>query len=322
MGLLDDVVVLDLGDEATALAGAYLAELGATVVRVEDVAGDVLRRRTALWHAVHNAGKRSIAIDTSSDAAWALVDAALPGIDVVIGPLEPNAATERFLARLAERRDRRLGVVEVVPRPDQPREPVTDLTLGAAAGFTVLNGLPEDPPNQAAGDLAFKQVALAVAEAALALVTARRRTGRAGRIVIAAQEAVLMTTFQTSNGNQFRWHHVVPNRHAQIAGGSTVLSGDGLWTSFTIHPPNYPRFVEWAQRVLGPAVLDGPRWRDPVYVGDHRAELMAVVARGAASAARAELVAEGQSRGLLVTPVNDLHDLAGDAHLRARHFFV
>ena len=106
LSFLDDVVILDLGDEATALAGAYLAELGATVVRVEDVAGDVLRRRTPLWHAVHNAGKRSIAIDTSSDAAWALVDAALPGIDVVIGPLEPNAATERFLARLAERGDR------------------------------------------------------------------------------------------------------------------------------------------------------------------------------------------------------------------------
>ena len=330
LSFLDDVVILDVGDEATALAGAYLAELGATVVRVEDVAGDVFRRRTPVWHAVHNAGKRSIAIDTSSDAAWALVDAALPGIDVVIGQLEPNAATERFLARLGERSDDRhpersddrLGVVEVVVRRDQPREPVTDLTLGAAAGFTVLNGLPEDPPNQAAGDLAFKQVALAVAEAALALVTARRRTGRAGRIVVSAQEAVLLTTFQTSNGNLFRWHGVVPSRHGQISGGSTVLSGDGLWTSFTIHPPNYPRFVEWAQRVLGPAVLDGPRWRDPVYVGEHRAELMAVVAGVAASATRAELIAEGQSRGLLVTPVNDLHDLAGDAHLRARHFFV
>ena len=46
-----------------------------------------------MWHAVHNAGKRSVAIDTSSDAAWALVDAAVPGIDVVIGQLEPNAAT-------------------------------------------------------------------------------------------------------------------------------------------------------------------------------------------------------------------------------------
>ena len=72
-----------------------------------------------------------------------------------------------------------------------------------------------------------------------------------------------MTTFQTSNGNLFHWHGTVPNRHEQIAGGSTVLSGDGQWTSFTIHPPNYPRFVEWAERDIGPTVLAEPEWSDP-----------------------------------------------------------
>ena len=103
---LHDVVVLDLGDEATALAGEYLAELGATVVRVEDERGDVLRRRGGHWHAVHNAGKRSVAIDTTSDAAWDEVAAALAGVDVVIGPLEADAATARFLDRLRARRRR------------------------------------------------------------------------------------------------------------------------------------------------------------------------------------------------------------------------
>jgi len=49
-------------------------------------------------------------------------------------------------------------------------------------------GVSEDPPWQAAGDLSFKQVALAAAEAAMALVTSRRLTGRAGRIVVSAQE--------------------------------------------------------------------------------------------------------------------------------------
>src|ERR1700712_5325151 len=115
MRFLADVVVLDLGDEATALAGAYLAELGATVVRVEDVRGDVLRTRGGVWHAVHNAGKRSVAIDTTSDAAWAAVAAALPGVDIVIGPLEPNPATARFIAGLRTA-DERIGLVEVVFR--------------------------------------------------------------------------------------------------------------------------------------------------------------------------------------------------------------
>ena len=66
----------------------------------------------------------------------------------------------------------------------------------------------------------------------------------------------MLTTFQSSNGNLHHWHGIVPNRHEQIAGGSTVLSGDDQWTSFTIHPPNFPRFVEWAERDIGPTVLD------------------------------------------------------------------
>jgi crotonobetainyl-CoA:carnitine CoA-transferase CaiB-like acyl-CoA transferase len=322
LAFLRDVVVLDIGDEATALAGAYLAELGATVVRVEDVEGDELRRRGGFWHAVHNAGKRSVAIDTTSDQAWAPLEAALAGVDVVIGPLEPGAATGRFLERVAGMEGGRIGVVEVVFRRDDPHVPVTDLTLGAAGGFTVLNGFGEDPPAQAAGDLSFKQVALATALGALALVTARRRTGRAGRMVVSAQEAVLVTTFQTSNGNLYHWRGVVPSRHVQIAGGSTVLSGDGLWTSFTIHPPNYPRFVEWAERDIGPTVLSRPEWSDPVHVARHRLELMAVVAQLASAASRADLIKEGQARGLLVTPVNQVEDVVCDPHLLARDFFV
>jgi len=319
---LEDVVVLDLGDEATALAGEHLAELGATVVRVEDVAGDALRRRGPRWAAVHHAGKRSVAIDTTSDECWRRIEPALAGVDVVIGPLEPDPATARFIERVPRLGGPRIGLVEVVFRRGAPREPVTDLTLGAAAGFTVLNGLPDDPPNQAAGDLAYKQVALAAAEAALALVTARRRTGRAGHVVVSAQEAVLLTTFQTCNGNLYRWRGTVPNRHEQIAAGSTVLAGDGLWTSFTIHPPNYPRFVEWAERDIGPTVLGRPEWSDPVHVSTHRLELMAVVAELAAAHTRADLIAEGQARGLLVTPVNEVADVTRDAHLAARGFFV
>jgi crotonobetainyl-CoA:carnitine CoA-transferase CaiB-like acyl-CoA transferase len=322
LAFLEDVVVLDVGDEATALASVYLAELGATVVRVEDVEGDGLRRRGGFWHVVHNAGKRSVAVDLTSEQAWAPVEAALAGVDVVIGALEPGAPIRRFLEGVPAVEGGRIGVVDVVFRRDQPHVPVTDLTLGAAGGFTVLNGFPEDPPAQAAGDLAFKQVALATAVAALALVTARRRTGTAGRIVVSAQEAVLVTTFQTSNGNLYHWRGVVPSRHQQIAGGSTVLSGDGLWASFTIHPPNYPRFVEWAEREIGPTILTRPEWADRVYVGRHREELMAVVAKLASVTSRADLIKEGQARGLLVTPVNGVADVGCDHHLLARDFFV
>ncbi len=319
---LTDVVVLDLGDEATALAGELLAELGADVVRVEDRRGDGLRQRGPLWNAVHNAGKRSVAIDTTTDDGWAPIVEILTGVDVVIAPVEPNPATNRFLDRVRAGSDPTLGLVDVVFRREGGVEAVTDLTATAAGGLTGLNGHPDDPPNQPAGDLAWKQTALVVTEAALALVTARRRTGRAGRITVSVQEGVALTTLQTANANIHHWHGIVPSRHQQLAAFTTVRSADGRWTSFTIHPPHWPRFVEWAERVLGPTGLTGPEWNDLVYVGAHRQEVAAVVARLAAVTTRADLVAEGQGRGLLVLPVNEVTDVSADRHLAARDFWV
>ena len=75
-----------------------------------------LRRRGGCWPIVHHAGKRSVAIDPADEHAWADVEAALAGVDVVIGPLEPDPATARFVERAVEAGGPRLGVVDVVFR--------------------------------------------------------------------------------------------------------------------------------------------------------------------------------------------------------------
>ncbi|MCP5029746.1 MAG: CoA transferase [Actinomycetia bacterium] len=321
---LADVTILDLGDEASALAGELLAELGADVLRVEDGAGDIFRARGGLWPAIHHAGKRSFAIDTTVDEGWAPIVEVLAGVDVVIGPLSPAPATARFLDLVRARvgTDPTLGFVEVVFRRGEPPEPVTDLTATAAGGLTWLCGESEDPPNHPAGELAWKQTSIVAAEAALALVTASRRAGRAGHIVVSVQEAVNLTTLQTANGNIHHWHGTIPSRHANPASYTTVLSRDGHWISFTIHPPNWPRFVEWAERMLGPTGLDGPQWDDLDYISANRNKVGGVVAALAAATDQSELIDEGQSRGLLVLPVNQVADVAADPHLEARDFWV
>ena len=316
--------MLDIGDEATALASELLAELGAQVIRVESVAGDEIRARGELANAVFNAGKRSVAIETEGDDGWDRVAPLLHAVDVVIGPIEPNPATRRFLASAvaAIETNPTLGVVEVVFRRDSPPEPATDLTVTAAGGLTWLCGHPDDPPNHPAGDLGWKQTSLAAAQAAMALITAQRRTGRGGHIVVSAQEAVALTTLQTANGNIYHWLNRVPSRHALPAAHTTMTSRDGRWTSFSIHPPNWHRLVEWAEQVLGPTGLTGPEWLDLDYVAANRNSVADVVHRLAAALDQAELIAEGQERGLLVLPVNELPAVAADQHLAARGFWV
>ncbi len=140
--------------------------------------------------------------------------------------------------------------------------------------------------------------------------------------MVSVQEAVALTTLQTANGSIHHWYGTWPTRHANPAAFTTVRSRDGQWTSFTIHPPNWSRFVEWAERVVGPTGLDGPEWDDLDYVGANRDQVGGVVTALAAATDRIDLIAEGQDRGLLVLPVNQVADVAADAHLGARQFWV
>src|SRR5436190_15222651 len=196
---LAGITVLDLSDEALAFGARLLAELGADVVRVEGPGRDPLRARPPFLggepgpersyaHLLYNAGKRSAALDLSSAPARAALGRMAAASAVVIAPLEKSAGMRELLDALAQQADGP-GIVDVVFRRDRPADAATDLIATAAGGLLTLNGHPEDPPNHPAGQLAYKEAGLAAAEAALALVIERRRSGEAGTITISLQEA-------------------------------------------------------------------------------------------------------------------------------------
>lgn len=331
---LDDLVVIDLGDEATALAGALLAELGALVIRVEDGAGDSLRGPDASYvNLTSNAGKVSFAVDFDDPATWAPVLDRAGSIDVAIGPLGPSHPARALESALGAAG---VPLVRTVFRRSAPTEVATDLTVMAAGGHLVLNGGPDDPPAHPAGDLGFKQTSLAAAEAALALALASRTApspgltepqgrdgvdGPASQIEVSAQEAVALTTFQTANGNIWHWHQRAPGRDPKNTDGTTVRSRDGKWTSCTVHGPNWAGFVSWVGEVLGPRGIEGPEWADSEHAVANRAVLYAVVAEMAAALTQAELIEQGQAHGHLILPVQDFAAVANDEHLVARDFF-
>jgi crotonobetainyl-CoA:carnitine CoA-transferase CaiB-like acyl-CoA transferase len=274
----------------------------------------------SLAHLLYNAGKRSVAVDTSDRRAWDGIARLASASDVVIGPMRRDLRIMQLLDSLQAASDAP-GIVEVVYRRDAPDEVATDLVLTAAGGLLVLGGHPEDTPNHPKGDLAYKQVGLAAAEAALALVMSKRCWGQGGRIVVSAQEAVNLTTVQTANANWLHWHGRVPTRHQPMTPFSIYTSSDGLWLSFTIHPPNWPRYVDWVERDLGTADLSSPEWADGTYRALNAATMAGYTARLCAMYTREQLIDEGQARGLLVLPVNSLTDLAADPHLNTRGLF-
>ena len=71
---LTGAIIIDLSDECLSLTGRFLADFGAEVIRVEAAGGDALRiagphladrldPESGLRHLLHNAGKRSVALN-------------------------------------------------------------------------------------------------------------------------------------------------------------------------------------------------------------------------------------------------------------------
>ena len=333
--MLDTTRILDLTDEPLALGARMLADLGAEVWRVEDAGGDRLRmREPALeggalrvergWaHLLYNGGKRSVAVDVDDAETWSRIEAMLRQFDAVLAPLEASGALAEWLER--GRRGEwasEIPIVDAVFRRGTD-EPMTDLTAMAAGGHIVLNGHPEDPPVYAGGNLAHKQGSIAMAEAALALITQRRRGGGVARITVSLQEAVAFTTLQTASGNFWGWHGMSPDRHIPIGSGATFQAGDGHWVSFTIHPPHWSRFVDWVDEVLGLAEgeLRGGDWDDEFWREQQIDEIRPWIARLCEALTVGELHDRGQELGLLVLPINTVEEVAADPHLWARGYY-
>ncbi len=321
IAFLDGVRVVDVGDEASSYGATLLAELGAEVIRIEDAGVDTIRADN--WRNVtHNVGKRSVAVAPDDTELPPDVAALVGSADVVIGPLTATPLSDRVLA--AATAGSATSTVTVVDRRSAAgglTRPTTDLTAMAAGGHLTLNGDPADPPAVPAGELAWKQTSLAVSYAAMGLITARARGATPSHVEVCVQEAVNFTTLQTANSNHFTWHRHAPSRHVRPADFTTVQAGDGRWVSFTIHPPYWDRFVDWAESVLGPLGLTGPEWDDPEYILRSKNLVGVHVQSLARTLTSEELIAHGQSLGLLVLPVHDTMGVAQDPHLAARHFW-
>jgi crotonobetainyl-CoA:carnitine CoA-transferase CaiB-like acyl-CoA transferase len=331
---LSTVRILDLTDEAVALAPRLLADLGATVYRLEPPAGDRLRSRgpfvdgtpgveRSLAHVLYNAGKKSVALNLGREEAQGLIEKLAESVDVVMAPLAKPAPIKLLLEELRRHKADQFAVVDVVLRRDSPEMPATDLIGAAAGGLLYLNGFPDDPPNLPAGKLAYKQASLAVALAAMTLVTSRTRGKGSGWITVSMQEAVMLTTIQTGNENYWHWHRTRPARGGlgALGGRSIYQAADGLWVSFTIPPPYWDAYARWVVEVTGRTHLLDEMWRDPRFRLIHAAEIAEMTAAVCALLPREQLVEGGQERHLLVLPVNSVRDVANDPHLRARGFF-
>ncbi len=182
---LAGIRVVDLGQYIAGPGAAMtLLELGASVVKVESLAGDQARHIGRYGEAMvraYNRGKRSIALDLKSvagrDAALRLISRA----DVVVQNLRPGVVDKLGLGPAVVRnlfpRLVYLSISGFGSRGPSRDRPGYDIAAQAESGLMSVTGEPDRPPQKVGVPLVDAAAAHLGAQAVLAALYGREKSG-------------------------------------------------------------------------------------------------------------------------------------------------
>ena len=197
---LAGIRVIDLGTRVAApFCAALLAELGADVIKIEQPgSGDAMRSvgpfvgHESLFFAVEDRDRRSVTCDLHGAAGQALARRLIETADVVVENFRPGTL-ERWHLGPADLPTSLVFVrISVFGQtgPDADR-PGLDLVALAATGLLELTGYPDGPPVKSSVTIADHLTGVFAAQAAVAALVQRRRTGR-GAVIDAPLHASVL----------------------------------------------------------------------------------------------------------------------------------
>ena len=201
--------VLDLTTNASAIAGAMLADLGADVIAVEPPSGSLLRQvgpfrhdepdveHSLTWWS-YSRNKRSIALDLTTPAGRSEFLRLAAGADIVFESFEPGWLDSIGLGR-SELATHNPGLITVSITPFGSEGPksgwaASDITTWAASGALNLTGDDDRAPVRVSVPQTFLHAGAEAAVAALVALAARARDGRGQHVDVSAQAAAMMAT--------------------------------------------------------------------------------------------------------------------------------
>ncbi|MGE3992582.1 CaiB/BaiF CoA transferase family protein [Pseudorhodoplanes sp.] len=194
---LDDIFVIEVGSGwPISIAGRVLAELGATVVKIEEPAGDSLRRagplhsdgQSWIWHSVC-AGKRSIVVDPdSSNGRQFLLDLAAAA-DVILSDGVSFGFSEVEGVNREDLIFATLTPFGLSPRTDWKSG--CDGVIQASAGIIATTGFPSGQMTRAGCGLADHVGAFYVVTAILAALLHRDYSGRGQTIDMSSCDCLM-----------------------------------------------------------------------------------------------------------------------------------
>jgi crotonobetainyl-CoA:carnitine CoA-transferase CaiB-like acyl-CoA transferase len=328
---LAGIVVVSVEQAISApFATRQLADLGATVIKIERPEGDFARHYDSLvkgnsaFFVWANVGKQSVAIDLRNPDDERLLRALIAGADVFIHNMSPAAAIGRGIDAETLRAEYPKLIVCAISGygPDGPRsgDKAYDLAIQAEAGAFSVTG--DEVMSKVGFSVADISAGMYALTSVLAALVRRDRTGEGASIHVSMLEALTewlsaplyAATYGTGQAPRTgrRHHAIAPYGTFGLSDGRTILiavQSDGEWQSLAVHLLDDPA-LGFDQRFKS----NSDRLANVV-------ELEALIAARLALISGEDAMARLVAGRIAVARVNELSGVWAHEQLRARGHF-
>ena len=333
-GALAGVVIVELAETlAGEMAGGLLADLGATVIKIEPATGSPMRRRgpgldgeDSLAFQSENRGKYSVRAEIADLSAEPWLARLLATADALVEDLGPGRLEAAGLGPEAlEGRNPRLVTLRISPFGQTgPLAGVRgdDRIAQAFSGVQFVTGFPDRAPLAVTVPLAESWTAIHGASGLLMAVFHARRSRR-GQVVdiglyqtaLRMQEEVVVRHDRSGTVAERLGTEspiVVPaNVYRTRDGGWIAVSGAG----------DQP-FARLCEAIEKPDAPKDPRFATPAARLQNRPASDELVGTWIAAHDQADVEARFAAAGVAGTAVRSADDIVGDAHVKARAAIV
>jgi crotonobetainyl-CoA:carnitine CoA-transferase CaiB-like acyl-CoA transferase len=322
---------------AAPCCAALMADMGASVVKVEPPGGDAYRRLYEMLlgpETVHptyqfdNRGKRGVCVNLETTEGQALVHRLARDADVFITNLTRDRLERYRLTRHDIRACAPTAVYAVLSGfgttgPDAHRQAFDQTAFWARSGAMSVFGDRDDGPLLSRGGYGDRMTGLNLLAAILAALRLRDRTGEGQDVEVTLQRTgIWALASDVTTALQTR---VQPERTSRRAPGNPIWNyyrtADGRWIALVMPMamPYWPKFCVMAER---PDWISDPRFQTLPGLAEHGAAIVPEIVALFASRPLADWRERLDRAGLIWEPVALLPEVAEDAALRETGAFA
>jgi CoA:oxalate CoA-transferase len=329
-GPLDGIRVVEVGHM---LAGPYcgllLADLGAEVIKIEPVEGDIGRRISPHQIGKHNAyfaslnrNKKSVVLDLASDAGKAALGNILATAHALVTNLRPSAIKNLGLTyEVLKVWNDRLVCVALTgyglegPYADRP---AYDYVIQAMTGVMSLTGDPDASPTKAGYSVVDNSAGIMAALGLLAKIV----QGKGGQVDVAMYDVILSQLNYLAgaalNAGE-RPERLANSSHPYIVPAQIFPTADGWLTLFITHDLFWKKFcIELGQENW----LADPRFATMAGRRENRASVIASISKVLLGASAREWNRRLAPLGVVVAEIATLNDALDNDLTKYRNLVV